>query len=192
MRRILPITAGLVIVTAMVVVPAWYKHGYDRHNRGLHVVRDGVLYRSAQLDLEGLKCLVRDYGIRTIIDLRDGETAADKKEADWAQVMLLKHVRIPPRPWAANDGTIPAEQGLETFRKIMREPANYPVLVHCFGGVHRTGIYCAVYRMEFEGWDKTDAVTEMRTLGYSILDQHEDVLTFFSRLPNRVQPVAFR
>src|SRR5436309_1156986 len=111
MRRILPCTAGLVIVTSMALVPAWYKHEYDRHNRGFHVVKDGVLYRSAQLDLDGLKCIVRDYGIRTIIDLRDGETAADKKEADWAQAMLLKHIRIPPRPWAANDGTVPAEQG---------------------------------------------------------------------------------
>ena len=41
---------------------------------------------------------------------------------------------------------------------VMADPGNYPVLVHCFAGIHRTGAYCAVYRMEFERWDNADAM----------------------------------
>ena len=38
------------------------------------------------------------------------------------------------------------------FLAVMDNRANYPVLVHCFAGIHRTGTMCAVFRMEYHGW----------------------------------------
>jgi protein tyrosine/serine phosphatase len=49
------------------------------------------------------------------------------------------------------------------------------VLVHCCAGVHRTGAYCAIYRMEFEGWTNAEALAEMKALGYSNLDEEWDI-----------------
>ncbi len=178
MPRFVPFVGALVIVALLVAGPCWYKLDYDQHYRNFHVVDPGVLYRSAELDLDGLKHVVREYGIRTIVDLRDGETALDRSEADWATSIGLNHVRIPPRSWWAVGGPAPAEIGLAEFRRVMRDPAQRPVLVHCFGGIHRTGIYCAIYRMDFQHWNRLDAMAEMRTMGYTILDEHQDVLAF--------------
>jgi protein tyrosine/serine phosphatase len=183
MPRLLSVLAGVLIMAIVVGGPWCYKVEYDRHFRGFHVVEEGVLYRSAQLDIDGLKHIVREYGIRTIVDLRIGDTEGDQEEEQWANLNWIKHVRIPPRAWwtADQQWPVPAELGLEEFRKVMEDHRNHPVLVHCFGGVHRTGMCCAIYRMDFQGWNKEDAIAEMRGLGYTILDQHSDVQAFLKR-----------
>ena len=63
----------------------------------------------------------------------------------------------------------------------MDDPANYPVLVHCYAGIHRTGTMCAVFRMDYQGWTNDEAMNEMRTFGYSMLDDHEDILSYLTR-----------
>jgi tyrosine-protein phosphatase SIW14 len=183
MSRLLSFAGVLLILAVMVGGPLWYKVEYDRRYRNFHVVDEGKLYRSAQLDVPSLKQLVREYGFRTIVSLRDGEKTLDREEEEWAASMGIKHVRIPPRAWWTPDGKwpVPAEIGLAEFRDIMKNPRNHPVLIHCWGGVHRTGLYCAVYRMDFQHWLKPDAIAEMRALGYTILDQHTDVQAFLER-----------
>src|SRR5207237_1241596 len=89
--------------------------------------------------------------------------------------------RIPPRPWWASDGSVPAEKGVKVFREVMSDPANYPVLVHCFAGIHRTGAYCAVYRMEFEGWSNARAIAEVKDHGYSNLEEDWDILGYLEQ-----------
>ena len=49
------------------------------------------------------------------------------------------------------------------------------MLIHCFAGIHRTGVYCAVYRMDHDGWSNREAIAEMRALGYATLDDDLDV-----------------
>ena len=46
----------------------------------------------------------------------------------------------------------------------MDNPANYPVLIHCYHGVGRAEMYSALYRIEYEGWDKDEARTNTRFL----------------------------
>jgi protein tyrosine phosphatase (PTP) superfamily phosphohydrolase (DUF442 family) len=178
MPRTLRFLFACGIAALVVGVPWWYKNAYDRHYRNFHIIEDGVLYRSAQLDLDGLKRIVNQYGIRTIVCLRDGETADDRDEAAWATRAGLRHVRIPPRPWGTDSGPAPAEQCLGVFRRVMQDRANLPVLVHCFAGIHRTGAFCAVYRMDFQGWSNRDAIAELRTMGYTTLDDDVDILSF--------------
>jgi tyrosine-protein phosphatase SIW14 len=73
---------------------------------------------------------------------------------------------------------VPAEEGLRAFRAVMDDSANYPVLVHCFAGVHRTGAYCAVYRMDYEHWSNRQALAEMRLMGYETLGEDRDILDY--------------
>jgi protein tyrosine/serine phosphatase len=40
----------------------------------------------------------------------------------------------------------------------MDDPANHPVLVHCFAGVHRTGAHIAIYRMVHDRWPNAKAL----------------------------------
>jgi tyrosine-protein phosphatase SIW14 len=182
MSRSLQLAFSLVVVFVLVGGPLWYKRQHERHFRNFRVVHDGVLYRSGQLDLDGLKRIVHDYGIKTIVSLREGDAAEDQQEAEWAARVSINHVRIPPRLWSeGTDGVVPAEQGLAAFRQVLDNPANHRVLVHCFAGIHRTGAFCAVYRMQYQGWSNREAIAELRALGYATLDDDEDVHTFLDR-----------
>jgi len=174
-----------VALTAAIVIglPLGHAHHRQAHLRNFKVVRPGVLYRSGQLSLDGLDRLIDAFGIRTVVSLRDSDDGhsppPDAAEEAFCRKVDVHHVRIAPRSWWPEyDGPPPAEQGVTTFLKVMDDPANYPVLVHCFAGVHRTGAMVAVYRMEFERWTNAEALQELRAGGYKNLDRELDVRTY--------------
>lgn len=182
MRKYLPVGLAILLVVLMIAGPLYYKHWLDHESRNFHVVEEGVLYRSGQLPHERMQHVVQNYHIRTIVCLREGDKMDDQAEESWAKDRGLRFVRIPPRQWWPDaNGKTPADESVEQFRKVMDDPANYPVLVHCFAGIHRTGTMCAVFRMDFQGWTNDEAMNEMRTFGYTMLDDHEDVLGYLTR-----------
>ena len=187
MPNSLRVVFGLSILGLLVGGPLWY-HAYHNHCfRNFRVVEEGVLYRCGQLNLAGLKRLIHDYGIKTVVSLRDGEKSNDMEEEKYLHGETdLSFVRILPRAWWASDGSVPAEIGLAQFREVMDDPANYPVLVHCYAGIHRTGAFCAVRRMDHDGWTSEEAIKEMRNLGYTL--EHMDVLPYLRNYQPR--PVA--
>ena len=69
----------------------------------------------------------------------------------------MKFVRIP-----MNTRVAPTPDQVELFLKLVNDPANQPVYVHCAGGRHRTGVMTAVYRMTQDGWTADKAFQEMK------------------------------
>jgi protein tyrosine/serine phosphatase len=182
MRNLLPVGLAGSIFLLMISGPFFYKHWHDHEYRNLHVVEPGVLYRSGQLPLARLQHLVMNQRIRTVVCLREGDKLDDQAEEAWIKARGLNFVRIPPRQWwPDSSGQAPADESVAEFRKVMDDPAHYPVLVHCYAGIHRTGTMCAVFRMDYQGWTNEQAMAEMRTYGYTMLDDHEDVLGYLSR-----------
>lgn len=190
----MPSIVRMVLIVATIALllggPWGYLRYQDRMGRNFRVVEEGVLYRSGQLSLAGLQRIAHDYGIRTVICLRDGDREDDRLEQEYCQKAGLNHVRIQQRSWWASEGPVPAEEGLNEFRQVMDDPNKYPVLIHCFAGIHRTGAYCAVYRMDYHGWNNSDAIAEMRRLGYDTLDSDLDLHAYLENyLPNAKHPV---
>lgn len=182
---------ALLIVLVMAVLiggPLGYCTYREQMARNFHVVQEGVLYRSGQLAFEGFHRVTHDYNIRTVVCLRDGDRDDDQDEEAFCRKVGITHIRIPPRSWWASKGPAPVEEGLKVFREVMRDPANFPVLIHCFAGLHRTGAYCAVYRMDFQGWSNEQALAEMKCAGYRTLDDDWDVLTFLENY--RARPLG--
>jgi tyrosine-protein phosphatase SIW14 len=173
---------GIVIVLALIAGPGVYAYRTQLEMRHFRIVRDGVLYRSGQLTLPALKRVIHDRGIRTIVTLRDsyeeGQPPPDLAEEEYCKHEGLLHVRIPWREWYGPDGVAPVDEGVRTFLKVMSDPNNHPVLVHCFAGIHRTGGYCAVFRMEFDGWSNKEAIDEVIANGYYNLHDDWDVLEY--------------
>jgi tyrosine-protein phosphatase SIW14 len=180
MRRILVNGLITALAVAFLAIPVAAMVWEKAHRRNLHIVRSGVLYRSAQLSTRDLDRVVRDLGIRTVVNLRDGSSPADQSEEAYCIGHGIRFVRIAPLSWDGVQGAAPVDQGLKTFLELVADPSNHPVLVHCFRGIHRTGMYVAVYRVELEGWELSRALKEMIEHGYVQLDDHRDVKGYFA------------
>jgi tyrosine-protein phosphatase SIW14 len=178
MPRYLPQLAGVMVVCALIAAPLVFAVHQQNQMRNFRVVKEGVIYRSGQMTLDGLKRAVHDYGIKFVVSLRDGDKPVDVEEEEYCAKEDIKFIRLPPRKWWAQTGPAPVEENIAVFRSVMADPANYPVLVHCFAGVHRTGAFCAVYRMEQEHWTNTQAISELKEFGYINLDEEWDVLGY--------------
>lgn len=189
--RPLQFVFGLSIAALVLGGPFVYQAYINKHLRNVRIVKDGVLYRSAQLSIPGLKRMVHDYGIKTVVCLRHGDKANDQAEESYCLSNGINFVRIPPRSWSppAEGEEAPVTIGLAQFREVMKHEKNYPVLLHCFAGTHRTGAYVAVYRMEFEDWTNDQALTELRANGYVTLDEDKDVFEFLSGYQSKRTPV---
>src|SRR5215470_4122277 len=108
----------------------------------------------------GAQPRTRDYtdlaalGVKTVIDLtKDGRD----DEQGLVQRAGMKFYRIP-----LTTSEAPAAGAVTQFLKLVNDPANWPVYVHCQGGRHRTGVMTAVYRMMQDGWNADRAYSEMK------------------------------
>jgi tyrosine-protein phosphatase SIW14 len=182
MPRYLSYLLIALLVAFIVVVPIQYGAFERSYLRNFHTVKEGVIYRSGQLSRIGLERVLHDYGIRTIITLRDaydpGEPPPDFDEEEYCRKHDVAYVRISPRHWWTNAGFRPADESVNTYRQVMDDPSNYPVLIHCFAGIHRTGAFCAIYRMEYQHWTNERAIQELRESGYTNLDDEVDILGY--------------
>ena len=110
-------------------------------------------YRGSQPgenEIEQLKQL----GVKTIIDLRKDKVP---QAAEWAGKAGLKYFNIPMK--ASRRAT---DEQTAYFLKLVNDPDNGPVYVHCKGGRHRTGALTAVYRITRDGWTADQAWAEMK------------------------------
>jgi protein tyrosine/serine phosphatase len=182
MLRSLQTLSGILVTALLIWAPLAYALHVEHEFRNFRVVREGVLYRSGQLTLDGLKRIVNDYGIRTVVTLRDshmpGEPPPDLDDEEYCRDQEITYVRIPPAHWWSSVPPPPADEGVRRFCAVMADPKNYPVLIHCCAGIHRTGAYCAVYRMEFQHWNNAAAIAELHDSGYENLLNEWDVLTY--------------
>jgi tyrosine-protein phosphatase SIW14 len=178
--------AGLLAVAAGIAAPIVLAVRQGRDMPHFAVVRPGVLYRSGQMTTRGLQRALHDYGIRTVICIREPVSRSGRPnpaveaERAWCEKNEVGFVRIASRNWDGVPGEARVDEPLRTFLRVVKDPANHPVLVHCFAGTHRTGGFVAVYRMECEGWTNLDAMAELRAMGYSSIDTDLDINEYLS------------
>ncbi len=186
--------AGVAVLLLAVAGPFAYSSYRTTHYRNFGVVEEGKLYRSGQLTPHGLRTVMQERGIRTVVTLRasrDSRPHPDAWEADICDSLAPKarHVRLTPKVWTADEnGGIAVEENIKAFLDILDDPANHPVLVHCYAGVHRTGQLCAVYRMQYQGWTADEAMAEMKAYGYDLLGMHPDVTNYLKAYKPRAKP----
>lgn len=172
---------GLVVILPVIVFPIYVSKYQQKQYRNFRVVKPGVLYRSGQMTPVGLKKIVDEYHIKAIVSLRDSyssEAPPDIQEEAFAREYGVKYLRLSPKKWESDSGEPPVMENVRQYFKLMSKPDNFPVLVHCFAGIHRTGSYCALYRMEFEKWTNEKALSELKRLGYDQLESEKDVYKF--------------
>lgn len=179
-KKWIPFFLGALIALLLIWGPIAYSRHLVGQYRNFRIVDDAKLYRSGQMTWSALHRTIEEYGIRTVISLRyavrDGDRPPDWQEEEACKKLGIKYIRIRPREWSPDDnGSIPSQEPVDQFLKIMDDRSVYPVLIHCFAGMHRTGSYCALYRMEYQHWSNDEALNELKSLGYDNLDREEDV-----------------
>lgn len=110
-------------------------------------------YRGAQPRDEDYADLAA-MGVKTVIDLQQSGVG---REQAIVESHGMKFHRI-----GMSDKSQPAAEQAALFLKIVNDPANQPVFVHCAGGRHRTGAMSAIYRMTHDGWNADQAFLEMK------------------------------
>jgi tyrosine-protein phosphatase SIW14 len=114
-----------------------------------------ALWRGDQPTAEGFKNLEKQ-GLKTVVSFRH-----DHDDLALLKGTKLKYLRIPSFAFH------PTEPHLVTFLKIIEDPANWPVYIHCAQGRDRTGYNAAAYRMVVQGWKADEAIREMNVFHFN-------------------------
>lgn len=106
-----------------------------------HEVVAGELYRSNQPSAQRLETYIRDYGIKTVINLRGAEPHLSYYSKEIATANQLGVTHIDFKMSARRELSATRMNELET---LLRD-AEKPVLIHCKAGADRTGLASALY-----------------------------------------------
>ncbi|UHS57080.1 dual specificity protein phosphatase family protein [Agrobacterium vaccinii] len=130
---------GIVCLIALPASVAAHM-GINQLTGNFHEVLPGELYRSAQPSGSDVEAYARQFGIKTIINLRDenpkGWYGQEKSAADANGVAMIDFPMSSARE-------LPQYRAEELVR--MMKDAPKPILIHCEHGANRTGLASAIY-----------------------------------------------
>jgi protein tyrosine phosphatase (PTP) superfamily phosphohydrolase (DUF442 family) len=173
----------IVAPIAAVLLAASLYIAWDQATYNFGAVQPGRLYRSGQMSATALAQTVREYRIKTVLNLR-GPNPADSWYLAELQTSLAAgatQVDIPMSSclWMTRDQ-------LNTLIETI-DSAEYPMLIHCAWGSERTGLASAFAELLRPGGSLDDARAQF-SIGYLFvrlndgkvmaehLDQYEDWL----------------
>jgi len=113
-------------------------------------------YRSAQPTAEGFRKIVKQRGIRTVIDLR----FYDRLDPPLTKDLGVKVDEVPMNP-IVTVFYIETDAVLKALRVLRLSTKKAPTLLHCEDGSDRTGLITALYRIIYENWSPAQAIAEM-------------------------------
>lgn len=131
------VSLGLTLATGGGLFAYWQAGG------NFHEVEAGRYYRSAQLDAADLDRVIRQHGIRTVLNLRGANAGKPWYDAELATTRANGIVHLDYRLSARRPVTLAQMQEIVA----MLRDAPKPILVHCQQGADRTGLVSALYRL---------------------------------------------
>ena len=122
-----------------------------------------ILIRTPQPDEDDLEALARAHGVRTVLNLRgeredEGWFERERRGVERVGAAWV-HLRVSGR-------SAPSDETVARFLDLVEDPAAWPIVMHCQGGIHRTGLLAALYRMQYQGWSAERAIAEMEDLWF--------------------------
>lgn len=131
----------LVIVAVAFAAVGIYRGGIKGNlsPKNFGVVDDGRIYRSGQLTPGAMRVVAEKYKIKTVIDFGSYEPheRGERRNQQVAEALGLTRYVMDLEGDATGNPNYYAQA-----LRLMTDPANQPVLVHCGAGSERTG--CAV------------------------------------------------
>jgi len=149
---------------------------YNNLNHTYRVITEGKVYKSGLIPPSELVDYLIPNKIKTVVNLldpgvQDRLNPAKQEQIDAEDKAIneinnkyktnIKHVSIP-------SGQTPTKKTLEAFYKVIDDPKNYPLHIHCYHGTGRAVIYSAIYRMEKENWNNKKAQENTRLFKFLV------------------------
>jgi protein tyrosine/serine phosphatase len=129
------------IVFLMPAVSGGSYLGYLQTSGNFHSIVAEEAYRSGQLNYDEFVHYIRQYNIKSILNLRGTNKGSDWYEEELAATTRM-HVKLLDYGISANNDVPDAD--IETLMTIIRD-APKPILIHCKGGADRSGLMAALY-----------------------------------------------
>ena len=166
----------LIIGILLIILIFAGKYVYDMNiNHNFETITEGKVYKSGVIPPDEIASYVKEYKIKSIIDLRFPGTAdlINNPESPLELRAEKEAVEKIPNVNYFNLGSdqVPEQHNLDAFFKVMDNYKNYPVLIHCYHGVGRAEMYSAIYRIEYEAMPCDEARRNTRLITkYSSFD----------------------
>jgi protein tyrosine phosphatase (PTP) superfamily phosphohydrolase (DUF442 family) len=130
------------VALAAFLLYASYEAGRRLFGWNFHTVIAGRVYRGAQPSARQVETLVKDYGVRTIINLRGCGVPAD-----WyaEEVKAAQRLGVNQEDICLSPVRLPSSAELRRLVEVV-EGAEYPVFLHCRRGADRTGLAAVIVK----------------------------------------------
>ncbi len=146
------IVRGIARVTAAVVLAGALFVAWDQANHNFGEIQHGRIYRSGQMPAHVLARTIRDYKIRTVLNLRGSNKDAwysAEREATLGAGATQIDIAMSSCIWMSR-------AQLRTVVETL-DSAEYPMLIHCQWGAERTGLVSAFAELLRPGGSLEDA-----------------------------------
>jgi protein tyrosine phosphatase (PTP) superfamily phosphohydrolase (DUF442 family) len=136
----------LTVFVCMSGIIAFFPFGYREIQGNFYAVSEGVVYRSSQLENAALEHRIRQYKIKSILNLR-----GEHKESHWYQeeVRIARAFGVRHYDYAIPGTREVSDSDIDQILAIVRD-APKPLLIHCKEGADRTGLIAALYLNQIE------------------------------------------
>jgi len=152
--RCLKIAGVFAVLFAAAIGGYW---GVLQYEGNLHAVNAGILYRSAQLSKDDTRWAVREYRIKSVLNLRGAHAGQSWYDDEIAAAgeLGLAHFDYP----LSAKRFVTSEQIDEILDIVRKAPK--PLLIHCKSGADRSGLVAALYRFSEAGASAAEADREL-------------------------------
>ena len=156
MKKLFPfVLVPLVCALVPPSIPAQDKQDFSNIKNFLRI--NDKICTGGQPSLDDLARLKAD-GVKAIINLRLASEINMEEEAATAKELGLRYFHIP------FDSANPKPEAVGEFLKVMADPANRPVFIHCTTA-NRVGAFWMIYRVLKDGWKLEEAEEEAKKVG---------------------------
>lgn len=156
--------ALLALLTVGVVAGGvWYR----QHHRYKHfaVHEAGKVYRSAWVDSDVFAELIPRYHIKTVVNLCYPGEMGDERSAAQREAVARAGAKLIELPFPPNDSWDLNYASVGEMERILDDPANYPIWIHCQHGRERTVKALAMYDMRERHLSAQDSLLKMPLFG---------------------------
>jgi protein tyrosine/serine phosphatase len=159
-------------LVAAVVLPVLAAGGWVAYNvyvsHNFHTVIPGSVYRSAQPLGEDIHRWTAKYGLKSVVNLRGGES----DERVQGEVAAVAELKLDYYDIHLSNTKLPSADQLRELARVL-ETAPRPMLIHCKAGADRTSVAAVMARMALAG-DDYQTASRQRSFYYLHFDADPD------------------